>query len=160
MNMIRPDYLQSGDTIAIVSTARKVSKLEMKPAIDLLASWGLKVQQGKNLYRDHNQYAGTDEERRDDLQKALNSKAKAILFARGGYGTVRIMDSLDWKKFIKAPKWLIGYSDLTIIHSHVQRHCNVQTLHGPMSLNIPKLSAPCLSVFKDSLFGNPLKYSS
>jgi muramoyltetrapeptide carboxypeptidase len=160
MNMIRPDYLQSGDTVAIVSTARKVSRLEMKPAIDLLTSWGLKVQPGKNLYHDHHQFAGTDEERISDLQKALNSKAKAVLFARGGYGTVRVVDAIDWKKFIKSPKWLIGYSDLTVLHSHVQKNLGIQTLHAPMAFNLPGLNANCLGVYKDTLFGSALRYSS
>ena len=158
--MIRPDYLKSGDTVILVSTARKVSKAEVKPAIDVLTSWGLKVQSGKNLFKYQNQFAGSDEERSGDLQRALNSKAKAILFARGGYGTVRIVDSIDWKRFVKNPKWLIGFSDLTVLHSHLHRHCSIQTLHGPMALNIPNLNAGCLSVFKETLFGNPLKYTS
>ncbi len=158
--MIRPDYLKTGDTVVIVSTARKVSKAEVKIAIDLLTSWGLNVQTGKNLYKFQNQFAGSDEERSGDLQRALNSKAKAILFARGGYGTVRIIDSIDWKRFIKNPKWIIGFSDLTVLHSHIQRHCNIQTIHGPMALNIPNLSTSCLSVYKETLFGNILRYSS
>ncbi len=158
--MIRPDYLKTGDTVVIVSTARKVSKAEVKSAIDLLSSWGLNVQSGKNLFKYQNQFAGTDEERSADLQRALNSKAKAILFARGGYGTVRIIDSIDWKRFVKNPKWLIGFSDLTILHSHVHRHCNIQTLHGPMALNISNLSASCLNVYKETLFGSALRYSS
>ena len=158
--MIRPDYLKTGDTVIIVSTARKVSKAEVKPAIDLLTFWGLNVQTGKNLYKFQNQFAGTEEERGGDLQRALNSKAKAILFARGGYGTVRIIDSVDWKKFIKNPKWLIGFSDLTVLHSHVNKHCNIQTFHGPMALNIPNLNAGCLNVYKETLFGTSLKYSS
>ena len=161
MNMIRPPYLKAGDTVAIVSTARKVSRLEVKPAIDILKSWGLEVQAGKNLYKDYHQFAGTDDERAADLQKALNSKTvKAILFARGGYGTARIIDRLDWKRFVKDPKWLIGYSDLTVIHSHVHKHGNIQTLHGPMSLNLGKPSAPCLNVLKETLFGQKLRYSS
>ena len=158
--MIRPDYLKTGDTVIIVSTARKVSKAEIKPAIDLLSSWGLNVQTGKNLYKFQNQFAGSDEERSGDLQRALNSKAKAILFARGGYGTVRIIDSIDWRRFIKNPKWLIGFSDLTVLHSHIIKHCSIQTIHGPMALNIPNLSANCLNVYKETLFGNALRYSS
>lgn len=159
--MIRPPYLKEGDTVAIVSTARKVSKFEIKPAIDLLKSWGLDVQTGKNLFKDENQFAGSDEDRAGDLQRALNNKnVQAVLFARGGYGTVRVIDRIDWKKFIKQPKWLIGYSDISVIHSHVHKHCIVQTMHAPMSLNIPKLSAPCLQVLKETLFGKPLRYSS
>jgi muramoyltetrapeptide carboxypeptidase len=158
--MIRPEYLQSGDTVAIVSTARKVSKAEMKPAIDMLTSWGLKVSTGKNLYQSYHQFAGTDEERIADLQRALNSKSKAILFARGGYGTVRVVDALDWKKFVKNPKWLIGYSDLTILHSHIQKHFGIQSLHAPMAFNLSTLNSNNLAVYKDTLLGSPLRYSS
>ncbi len=158
--MIRPDYLKTGDTVVIVSTARKVSKSEVKSTIDLFTEWGLNVQTGKNLFKYYNQFAGTDEERAGDLQRALNSKAKAILFARGGYGTVRIVDAIDWKRFVKNPKWLIGFSDLTVLHSHVHRHYNIQTMHGPMALNISNLSSSCLNVYKETLFGGALRYSS
>ena len=159
--MIRPPYLKEGDTVAIVSTARKVSKFEIKPAIDLLKSWGLEVQTGKNLYKEENQFAGNDEDRTGDLQRALNNKnVQAVLFARGGYGTVRVIDQIDWKKFTKQPNWLMGYSDITVVHSHVHKTCLVQTMHAPMSLNLPKLNAPCLQVFKETLFGKPLRYSS
>ncbi len=159
--MIRPPYLKEGDTVALVASARKVSKMEIKPTIDLLTSWGLKVSPGKNLYKDSNQFAGTDEDRSGDLQRALNNKnVQAILFARGGYGSVRIVDDIDWKKFIKQPKWLIGYSDLTVIHSHVNKNCGVETLHAPMSLNLSKLNDTCLNVFKQTIFGQSLRYSS
>jgi muramoyltetrapeptide carboxypeptidase len=158
--MIRPEYLKAGDVVLIVSTARKVNKHEIKPAIDLLTSWGLSVQTGKNLYKSYHQFAGTDEERTADLQRALNSKtAKAILFARGGYGTVRITDGLDWKRFVKNPKWLIGFSDLTVLHSHIHRHGMVQTLHAPMAFNLPSQNASCQHVLKETLFGSPLRYS-
>jgi len=158
--MIRPNFLKPGDTVAIVASARKVSRIEMKPAIDLLKSWGLNVQPGKNLYKDDRQFAGSDEDRAADLQKALNSKTvKAILFARGGYGTVRIVDRLDWKRFVKDSKWIIGFSDVTVLHSHIQRHLGMETLHAPMALNFPKLSAACLQVLKDTLFGQRLRYT-
>ncbi len=158
--MIKPPYLKQGDTVTIVSTARKVSKAEMKPAADILKSWGLNVQFGKNLFKDQNQFAGSDEDRAADFQRALNSKSQAILFARGGYGSVRTVDKVDFKRFIKNPKWLIGFSDITVFHSHVQRNCDVETMHAPMAFNIPKLSAQCLKVFKDTLFGERLSYSS
>lgn len=158
--MIRPNFLKPGDTVAIVASARKVSRLEMKPAIDLLKSWGLNVQPGKNLYKEDRQFAGTDEDRAADIQKALNSKTvKAILFARGGYGTVRIVDRLDWKRFVKDPKWIIGFSDVTVLHSHIQRHLGMETLHAPMALNINKLSPACMQVLKDTLFGQRLRYT-
>jgi len=160
-NMIRPPYLKAGDTVALISSARKVSKAEVKPCIDILQSWGLNVQTGKNLFKSENQFAGSDEERTADFQRALNSKTvQAILFARGGYGTARIIDSLDFKRFAKNPKWLIGFSDITVIHSHVHRHYGFETMHAPMSLNIPKLSPQCLGVLKSTLFGERLSYSS
>lgn len=158
--MIRPSFLQPGDTVALVSTARKVTRLEMKPAMELLKSWGLNVQTGKNLFKDDRQFAGTDDDRAADLQKALNSKTcKAILFARGGYGTVRIIDRIDWKRFLKDPKWLVGFSDITVLHSHVHRHLGVETLHAPMALTFPKMTAPCSQVLKDTLFGQRLRYT-
>jgi muramoyltetrapeptide carboxypeptidase len=159
--MIRPPYLKQGDTVALISTARKVSKAEVKPAIEILKSWGLEVKPGKNLFKQQNQFAGTDEERTEDLQRALNSRTtQAILFARGGYGTVRVIDEIDFKQFNKNPKWLIGFSDITVLHSHVHQHCQIETLHSPMSLNIPKLNASSLGVLKATLFGDRLSYSS
>ncbi|HNP99261.1 MAG TPA: LD-carboxypeptidase, partial [Bacteroidia bacterium] len=158
--MIRPPYLKPGDSVMIVSSARKVSKAEIKPTADILESWGLQVKYGKNLYKSQNQFSGTDEERAADLQSALNNKnVQAILFARGGYGTVRILDKVDFKRFVKNPKWLIGYSDITVIHSHVHQ-LGIETLHAPMAFNLPKLSPNCLSVFKDALFGQSLRYTS
>ncbi len=158
--MIKPPYLKAGDTVIIVSTARRVSKAEVKPCADILKSWGLNVLFGKNLFKTQNQFAGSDEERTGDFQRALNSKAQAILFARGGYGTVRVIDGVDFKRFTKNPKWLIGFSDATVVHSHVHKNCEVETLHAPMSLNIPKLNEPCRKVLKDTLFGERLSYSS
>ncbi len=159
--MIRPPYLKQGDTVAIISTARKVSKAEVKPAVDILKSWGLNVQFGKNLFKEENQFSGSDEQRTEDFQKALSSKTvQAILFARGGYGTVRVIDHVDFKRFLKNPKWLIGFSDITVIHSHVHRHCEMETMHSPMSLNIPKLNPSSLGVLKATLFGERLSYSS
>ena len=159
--MIKPAYLKKGDTVAIVSTARKVSKAEVKPTVEILKSWGLNVQLGKNLFKEQNQFAGSDEERTADFQRAINSRTiRAIIFARGGYGTVRIIDKIDFKRFIKDPKWLIGFSDITVIHSHVHKNCDVETIHAPMTLNIPKLSEQCLGVLKSTLFGERLSYSS
>ncbi len=158
--MIKPPYLKKGDTVAIVSTARKVTKAEVKPAVEILKSWGLNVQLGKNLFKEQNQFSGSDEERTADFQRAVNSKAQAIFFARGGYGTVRIIDQIDFKRFIKNPKWLIGFSDITVIHSHIHKNCDVETMHAPMSLNIPKLTEQCLGVLKATLFGERLSYSS
>ena len=139
--MIKPVILQKGDIVAIVSTARKISLQEIEPAIAILDSWGLKVITGKNLFKQQNQFAGTDDERLADFQNALDDKnVKAILFARGGYGTVRIIDRVDWQGFKKNPKWLIGFSDITAIHLHVLKHCGIETLHAPMAFNFRKAS--------------------
>lgn len=157
--MIRPPYLKEGDTVAIVSTARKVAKAEIKPCADILESWGLNVRFGKNLYKSDRQFAGSDADRQSDLQQMLNSQVKAIFFARGGYGTARIVDQVDFKRFLKNPKWLVGFSDLTVLHAHVHG-LGVETLHSPMCLNIPKLSPQCLGVLKSTLFGGRLSYAS
>lgn len=156
--MITPPYLKQGDAIAIIATARKVSREEMQPAIKILIEWGLKVVEGKNLYKQQNQFAGSDVERLEDFQNALDdSTIKAILFARGGYGTVRIIDKIDFSKFKKSPKWLIGYSDVTVIHSHVLTHFGIETIHGPMAINFSKISDDILKLLRQILFGNNFK---
>jgi muramoyltetrapeptide carboxypeptidase len=158
--MIRPPSLQKGDTIAVVSTARKVSNEDIQPGIAQLQSWGMNVELGKNLFASLNQFAGTDEQRTEDFQNALNNPTvKAIWFARGGYGTVRIIDNIDWASFQKNPKWLIGYSDVTVIHSHVHRHCEIETLHAPMIFNMKKISNEVAQRLEDALFNKKLQYN-
>jgi len=158
--MLRPDSLQSGDTVCIISSARKISPEEIQSAVDLLTSWELKVVFGKNLFHQQNQFAGSDKDRLADFQKALDEKnIKAILFARGGYGTVRIIDNINWKSFSQNPKWLIGFSDITVIHSHVQKNCGVETLHAPMALNLKNASTESLNALKKNLFGESISYS-
>jgi len=157
--MIIPSFPGKGGTIAIVSTARKVSAEDLQPSIDLLGEWGFKVQLGKNLFKELNQFAGKDEERTEDFQAALDDpNVKAILFARGGYGTVRIIDRIDWKGFKKNPKWLIGFSDVTVIHSHVHRHLGIETLHAPMGFNLRKSSNESKEKLRKVLAGEELKY--
>lgn len=160
--MICPPYLKSGDTVAIVAPARKVSPAEMLPAIELLGSWGLKVITGKNLYGSQNQYSGTDEERLADLQQMLDdADVKAIFCARGGYGTLRIIDKIDFSAFEKSPKWIVGFSDVTVLHSHINRNLNIETIHAAMPLTFPKENSdhPALCTLHDALFGKKLSYS-
>ncbi len=153
--MILPAPLQPGDTIAIVATARKVSPEEMQPAIEILKNWGLKVVAGPNLYKQHKQFAGSDVERAEDLQWALDNVAiKAVLFARGGYGTVRIIEAIDFSSFKNNPKWLIGFSDITVLHSHIHSQLGVATLHAPMAINFVKTPEAVLAGLKQMLFGN------
>jgi len=157
--MITPNYLQENDTVAIVSTARKISLEEIKPAIDLLERWNLKVKIGRTIGLDDNQFAGTDKKRINDFQEMLNDdEVKAIWCARGGYGTVRIIDELDFTKFKKNPKWIAGYSDVTVLHNQIN-NLGFETLHTTMPVNVSKNSSEALSSLKDGLFGKQLEYS-
>ncbi len=133
--MARPDYLKAGDEIAVVATAKCLASDEIEPALKHIESWGLKVRRGPNLYAQEHLFAGTGEQRAADLQWALDEPSiKAVIFARGGYGTARIIDHIDWTKFINQPKWLCGFSDLTVLHSHVHKHWNIETLHSTMPI--------------------------
>lgn len=148
-----PPYLKKGDTVAIVCTARKFFPEEAKPAIDLLESWGLKVKLGKTIGLDSCQLGGTDIERAADFQEQLdNDNIKAIWCARGGYGTVRIIDMIDFSKFKKHPKWVMGFSDVTVLHSHINT-LNVATLHSIMPFTVPKAPEEVKETFKNALFG-------
>ncbi len=132
---MRPPYLQHGDTVAIVATAKKIQPGEIDGALELIKSWGLNVVLGPNLYSDDHQFSGTALQRIADLQWAIDhQECKAVIFARGGYGTVHLVDAIDWSNFQKQPKWLCGFSDLTVIHSHVQSLFGVETLHSSMPI--------------------------
>ncbi len=157
--MITPPPLVAGDKIGIVAPARKVSAEEMQPAINQLQSWGFEVVKGMYLYEEEHQFAGSDQQRWADLQMMLDDASiKAILFARGGYGCVRIIDKLDFHKFQKSPKWLIGFSDITVFHSHVNHHCKVETLHSPMAINFSECPLSVLDKMKQILTGHEVKY--
>lgn len=146
--MILPPYLKKGDTVAIIATARKISKEEIQPAVTFFESYGLSVLLGKNLFESNNQYAGTDLQRAEDLQWALNDKnIKAIIIARGGYGTIRLMEHVDFTEFKKCPKWVVGYSDVTVLHSAIH-NIGVATLHATMPLNFSKNQEATRSLIK------------
>jgi len=156
--MIQPKYLQKNDTVAIVSTARKISLAEIQPAIELLKSWGLKVIVGETIGLEANQFAGNDAQRTSDFQRMLdNPTIKAIWCARGGYGTVRIVDGLDFTEFKKHPKWIVGYSDITVLHSQLH-NLGYKTLHATMPLDIEKCSDESQISLKKVLFGESLNY--
>lgn len=130
--------LQRGDKVAIVATARKVSPDEVMPAVRLLESWGLQVVLPDGLFDSDNQMAGDDSHRAAMLQTVLDDPTVGAIFcARGGYGTVRIVDSIDFGGLAKHPKWIVGYSDITVLHSHIARHCHVPTLHATMPIDVP-----------------------
>lgn len=130
-----PPYLQPGDTIAITCPAGYMPREKAQTCIDTLQEWGYQVRVGKTLGGDsENYFAGTDDQRIADLQQALDDPSvKAILCGRGGYGLSRIIDNLDFKNFRQTPKWLIGYSDITILHSHIFTNYDIATLHSPMA---------------------------
>jgi len=152
--MIRPNYLQKGDIVAIVSTARKVSKKELIPALAILKNWGLNVVLGNSIEAEEHQFAGNDNLRASDFQEMLdNPKIKAIWCARGGYGTIRMIDLLDFSNFKNNLKWIIGYSDVTVLHSHLHQ-LGFETLHAQMPVSIETKTAACVQTLKNSLFGN------
>lgn len=146
---IRPPYLQKGDSIGICSPARKIPQEDIEPAVKMIEEQGFFPVMGKNMFNGHHQFSGTDDERAEDLQVFLDDpNIKAILFARGGYGTMRIIDRLDWTEFAKNPKWLIGYSDITVLHSHVHARLNIETLHATMPINFGKDADSTATLFK------------
>lgn len=136
--MIQPAYLKQGDKVAIIATARKISREELESAVTFLESYGLSVIFGNHLFAIDNQYAGSDAQRSEDLQWALSDpEIKAVFMARGGYGTVRLMDAISFDGFLKNPKWIVGYSDITVLHNIMHQH-GVETLHATMPINFYK----------------------
>lgn len=157
--MITPEFLKKGDVVGILATARKTDVESLKPAIKLLESWGLQVIVGKTIGKEENQLAGPDWLRATDFQEMLdNPKVKAIWGAKGGYGTVRIIDRIDFANFQKNPKWIAGFSDMTVLHSHIN-NMGIETIHSFMALNAGTANPEVLDSFKKALFGEKLSYT-
>ncbi|WP_298237407.1 LD-carboxypeptidase [uncultured Algibacter sp.] len=160
----KPPYLEAGDTVAIVAPSGilKNRNDEVLQAQKLLKHWGLHSVIGKHVFSKSNHFAGTDDERCEDFQNALDDpKISAIWCARGGYGTVRILDKLDYSKFKKYPKWVIGYSDITALHNQIH-NAGVESLHAIMCVSLPKDESEIkasISTLKNTLFGKPLSYT-
>ena len=135
MSVIIPSYLKPGDKIAISCPAGYMPFENAERCVQILEEQGYEVITGKTLGGDSQTYfSGTDEERRDELQAFLDAKEiKAVLCGRGGYGTGRIIDTIDFKKFIKHPKWIIGFSDITVLHSHLYSNYGIASMHAPMA---------------------------
>ncbi len=152
--MVTPSFLKIGDTVGIVSTARKITSLELQPFLSLLERWGLNYVQGKTINAQDCQFAGDDSLRANDFQEMMDdSEIKAIWCARGGYGTVRIIDRLDFSTFRKKPKWIIGYSDVTALHSHIHQF-RIETLHANMAIEMDTKTSATRDTIKEALFGN------
>ncbi len=160
--MITPPYLKQGDKVVIVAPAKRIGKEVVDNAVKVLTEWGLKVVVGQHVFSNHNYFSGTDEQRISDFQAAINDvEVKAIFCARGGYGSLRIVDQLDFMPLKKYPKWLIGFSDITVFHQHVH-NVGVETIHGTMPLNFYDYhhhkEDQSLNLLKNTLFGMPLTY--
>ena len=151
-------YLKKGDKIAITCPAKKLPN-PMDDAVALLKSWGLEVVIGETVNASYHQFAGDDELRAKDLQRFIDDDSiKAIIAARGGYGTVRIIDKVDFSRFATHPKWIVGFSDITVLHAHLFANYQAQTIHGQMPVNIPDASKYSLDTLRKALFGEELSY--
>ncbi|HLV51867.1 MAG TPA: LD-carboxypeptidase [Flavobacterium sp.] len=156
--MKTPSYLKPGDQVGIICTARSFSAEEAKPAMELLTSWQLKPVLGNTIGANTHQLGGTDEQRAEDLQQMLdNPEIKAIWIARGGYGTVRIIDKIDFSIFIQHPKWVIGFSDITVLHNHIH-NLGVATLHAIMPFSVPKATNNAKETLYKALFGTSYNF--
>ncbi|OKS89146.1 S66 peptidase family protein [Mucilaginibacter polytrichastri] len=155
---ITPPYLKKGDLVAITCPAKKLPK-PMDDAVALLQSWGLRVVLGETVTASYHQFAGNDELRARDMKRFVDDKeVKAIFAARGGYGTIRIIDDINFDNLKQNPKWIIGFSDVTVIHAHLQANLGLQSIHGQMPVNIPDASAQSLQSLKKALFGEEINY--
>ena len=159
-----PPYLQSGDTIGIVCPAGFMAAEKVQTCIDTLQQWGYNVKTGTTVGGSSTTYfSGTDEERLFDFQQMLDDdEVNAVLCGRGGYGMGRIIDRLDFKKFSKKPKWIIGYSDITVLHSHLYRNYNISSMHAPMAaaFNDEGYKNEYVGSLKNALEGKKLEYQT
>jgi len=159
IRMRRPPLLKKGDRIGLAAPARKISRKELDASIKIIENKAYQVVFDETLFASENQFAGSDKLRADYLQGMLDDESiKAIFFARGGYGSVRIIDRLDFTKFKKNPKWIVGYSDATVFHSHINRNLGIQTLHASMPINFSGNTPIALFTLFDTMTGEPLKY--
>ena len=158
--MILPNNLNKGDKIGLVSTARYISSKELKGAIKVLEEWGLNVILGLNIFCKNEQFAGTDIQRATDLQMMINDNSiKAILCTRGGYGTARIVDLIDFTNLFTHPKWIIGYSDITVLHTHINK-LGLASLHATMPINFNTNTSNSLQSMHACLFQQQQKIIS
>jgi len=159
---IIPRYLNPGDAFGILCPAGFMPLEKAQTCIETLITWGYKVVTGKTLGNQHNYFSGTDEERLEDLQQMLDDDSiKAIFCARGGYGTGRIIDRLHFKKFKENPKWIIGFSDVTVLQSHIYKHYKIASMHAPMAaaFNDEEYKNIYIQSLRDALIGRKANYA-
>lgn len=158
--LFSPPALQSGDTIGLVSIASKVNREEIQPGIRLLESMGFRILQAQHIWSEHHTYAGTDLQRAADLQHMIDHPhLKAIICTRGGYGTLRTLQYTDWRTFFKKPKWIAGFSDITVLHSKLHQ-AGLQSIHGVMPKHFLKEGNPTTSfqTLIGALIDDPVQY--
>jgi muramoyltetrapeptide carboxypeptidase len=155
---LKPPNLKIGDKVALTCPAKKLDK-PMDEAVELLISWGLEVVIGETAKSAFHQFAGTDDFRAKELQSFIDDDSiKAIFAARGGYGCIRIIDKINFNSLLQNPKWLVGFSDITVLHSSLQTN-SIQSIHGQMPATIPDSSSAGLVSLKKALFGQDLTYN-
>ena len=158
-NWKRPLPLRGGKKVTVLAPAGRISREAVAAGLEGLQHWGLEVETGEHLFTHHYQFAGTDAQRLADLQRALdNPETGAIICARGGYGTTRIIDALDFTAFLRQPKWLVGYSDITTLHLHLHR-LGVESLHATMPLLFGRDTPFSIESLRNLLFGGEINYA-
>lgn len=158
--MIAPAPLKKGDLIYITAPAKAIDESPVFYTRDFFISHGFRVEISKNCFGQFNYFSGTDEERTADLQYGIDHpEVKAIVCARGGYGCVRILDGIRWANMLREPKWLIGFSDITVFH-HRLYNLGVQSIHGTMSLNFEKNSPETFETLLAALTGQTYRIES
>ena len=166
-NPVRPPYLKKGDTIGITAPAGYITAEEIQSAVSKIEEWGYKIKIGETIGKRDFTFGGTDEERVKDFQQMLDDpKIKAIICARGGYGAIRIIDKLNWEKLKTRPKWIIGFSDITVFHSHLNRNYGIASIHSKMCNSFPddwSLAEPVqvetIESIQQALSGRKMKYT-
>jgi muramoyltetrapeptide carboxypeptidase len=156
--MINPPFLKKGDTVSIVATAKAISKDALDYAVQLFEARGYRVKIGKHIHNVHHQSAGTDAERLHDINEAINdTEVSAIICFRGGYGSVRIVEDVLWNKLQTKPKWIVGFSDVTVLHSGMQK-IGVQSIHATMPINYKDNTPEAIESLFNALEGKPNTY--
>lgn len=163
-----PKYLSRGDTIGITCPAGYITEEEIRPSMLQMMEWGFYIKIGDTVGRKDFTFGGTDEERARDFQKMVDDpKINAIMCARGGYGAVRIIDQIDFSKLATHPKWIIGFSDITVMHGHLNRNYGVASIHSKMCNSFPSdwskaepIQIETILSIKQALTGDKMKYST
>ena len=159
--MIRPPFLKQGSVIGITCPSGYVSQERVAYAIKTIERWGFRLKLGKTIGTEHYYFSGTDEQRLSDLQSMMNDEeVDAILMGRGGYGMSRIIDAIDFTAFVKKPKWICGFSDITVLHNHIHANYGIATLHTPMcgAFKQETENEPYLRTICEALTGETLSY--